>query len=263
MRAFLSATALLLALHGASAGISLSVTFKDTVVKDLSSLNLEGNIEATLADDVVVGGTYSHEAAVAKPEEVYFKKGFETGAGDLKIDARYNLPENLGKLSATLKRKADFIRATFSTTRRVVDKVVASKSFTLPGERQLSVTPTFCNQKRSFTVELKQDIQAGKTDAVLFVSQEDKDLELTVNHKVDDRNIISPTLSLKKGYVTYGWKHLLGEGGELTAVLDPFEDLDLTWTDPGKAGSWVANARIPVKEPRTASVSFKRKFAFN
>lgn len=40
--------------------------------------------------------------------------------GDLKIDARYNLPENLGKLSATLKRKADFIRATFSTTRRVV-----------------------------------------------------------------------------------------------------------------------------------------------
>lgn len=30
------------------------VTFKDTVVKDLSSLNLEGNIEATLADDVVV-----------------------------------------------------------------------------------------------------------------------------------------------------------------------------------------------------------------
>lgn len=41
------------------------------------------------------------------------------------------------------------------------------------------------------------------------------------------------------------------------------QDLDLTWTDPGKAGSWVANARIPVKEPRTASVSFKRKFAFN
>lgn len=44
-----------------------------------------------------------------------------------------------------------------------------------------------------------------------------------VTPQVDDRNIISPTLSLKKGYVTYGWKHLLGEGGELTAVLDPFE----------------------------------------
>lgn len=41
------------------------------------------------------------------------------------------------------------------------------------------------------------------------------------------------------------------------------QDLDLTWTDPGKAGEWVANARIPVNEPRTASVSFKRKFAFN
>jgi hypothetical protein len=26
-----------------------------------------------------VGGTYSHDAAVAKPEEIYFKKGFETG----------------------------------------------------------------------------------------------------------------------------------------------------------------------------------------
>jgi hypothetical protein len=41
--------------------------------------------------------------------------------------------------------------------------------------------------------------------------------------QVDDRNIISPTLSLKKGYVTYGWTHLLGEGGRLKAVLDPFE----------------------------------------
>jgi hypothetical protein len=30
------------------------MTFKDTTVKDMAALNLEGNIEATLADDVVV-----------------------------------------------------------------------------------------------------------------------------------------------------------------------------------------------------------------
>lgn len=50
------------------------MTATDTTVKDLSTLNLEGAVETVLADDVVVGGTYNYNAAVAKPEEIYVKK---------------------------------------------------------------------------------------------------------------------------------------------------------------------------------------------
>lgn len=46
-------------------------------MKDLSTLNLEGAVETFLADDVVVGGTYNYNAAVAKPEEIYIKKAFD------------------------------------------------------------------------------------------------------------------------------------------------------------------------------------------
>lgn len=40
--------------------------------------------------------------------------------------------------------------------------------------------------------------------------------------QVDDANTISPTLSLKKGYLTYTWTHLLGDGAKLETTLDPF-----------------------------------------
>lgn len=53
--------------------------------------------------------------------------------GDLRVDARYNLPDNLGKLSATLKKNADFIRATFSTTRRVVGTL--ERTFSRPNRQ--------------------------------------------------------------------------------------------------------------------------------
>jgi hypothetical protein len=53
------------------------VTATDTTVKDLSTLNLEGAVETVLADDVVFGGTYNYNAAVAKPEEIYIKKAFD------------------------------------------------------------------------------------------------------------------------------------------------------------------------------------------
>lgn len=56
-------------------------------MKDLSTLNLEGAVETFLADDVVVGGTYNYNAAVAKPEEIYIKKAFDvklvSGGGDV------------------------------------------------------------------------------------------------------------------------------------------------------------------------------------
>lgn len=54
------------------------MTATDTTVKDLSGLNLEGAVETVLSDGVVVGGVYNYNAAVAKPEEVYLKKSFET-----------------------------------------------------------------------------------------------------------------------------------------------------------------------------------------
>ena len=142
--------------------------------------------------------------------------------------------------------------------------------------------------------------------------------------QVDDNNTISPTLSLKKGYLTYTWTHLLGDGAKLETTIDPFnvrgiyvglcmctppvggwvdvymppkeicmciyrgettldpqssipsltpphphpptakpkQDLDVTWSDPGKGGEWVTRANIPLKEPKTATLSFKRKFTF-
>lgn len=126
------------------------VTATDTTVKDLSTLNLEGAVETVLADDVVVGGTYNYNSAVAKPEEIYVKKtldvklvseaepaslpfgrsamvhacsppchashiSFDGRQGDLALDARYRLPSQVAALTATLKRNADYIKAAFNT----------------------------------------------------------------------------------------------------------------------------------------------------
>jgi hypothetical protein len=38
---------------------------------------------------------------------------------------------------------------------------------------------------------------------------------------VDDANTISPTLSLKRGYLTYTWTHLLGDGAKFETTLNP------------------------------------------
>lgn len=46
-----------------------------------------------------------------------------------------------------------------------------------------------------------------------------------VSHQrqVDENNIIAPSLSVKNGYLTYTWTHLLGDGGVLKTFLDPFK----------------------------------------
>jgi len=69
-------------------------------------------------------------------------------------------------------------------------------------------------------------------------------LRCQVSHKVDDRNTVEPSISLKSGHMTYGWTRALNGGGSVQAVYNPGETVDVTWKDNGANGVWNTKVRL-------------------
>lgn len=112
------------------------------------------------------------------------------------------------------------------------DKLVsvgAQTTQTVEGKKVL-VTGAYNLLKKcvSGTAELAVD----DTTVKIACDNVDKDAKLSVSQKLDANNIIKPTISLKTGDMSYGWKRNWA-GGSVDTTYLPGNKVDVEWKDEG------------------------------
>ncbi|CAB9513266.1 expressed unknown protein [Seminavis robusta] len=87
----------------------------------------------------------------------------------------------------------------------------------------------------------------GRSKAILKLNYQNP--TLAVVHAIDERNTISPEISLYNARILYQWQVQLGPGSSLRTRVDPTSAIDVTWTDTSATdgGRWVTDLRLPLE----------------
>ena len=107
---------------------------------------------------------------------------------------------------------------------------------------------------------------SSRTKAILKLNYNNP--TLAVVHALDERNIISPEISLYNAKILYQWKVQLHNGASIRTKVDPTTAIDVTWTDTSAAdgGRWVTDFRLPLEgttlQALASDVRVRRQFNF-
>jgi len=239
--------------------ISLKVT--DTkLTNGLGSLNLGGEFETKLNDDLSVGAEYDYNECENAPKQVFARWSKNDGDSKLGVLARLNLKGKSADADVTSSRGATDLEVNLDSARSTVVNEVSLSHKLNAGGRGLTLNPkweadgnkatlrTRLNLNDDTHVELEGDVSA------------DRNAVLRVAHQVDASNRVTPELNLKSGHMTYEWERALGDGNTLTANINPNDKVELEWTDSGARGAWTTKVNVPWANAKDADVSFQRKF---
>merc|ERR1711862_172397 len=96
----------------------------------------------------------------------------------------------------------------------------------------------------------------GKTKAIVDLNFDDPTLSFI--HNLDERNTISPTISLNNAKIIYNWKLLLSKNNSdssssIITRVDPDSSIQITWMDCTPNGSWITDFQIPLKSTSTTT----------
>lgn len=107
---------------------------------------------------------------------------------------------------------------------------------------------------------------SSRTKAILNLNYNNP--TLAVVHALDERNTISPEISLYNAKILYLWKVQLHNGASIRTKVDPTTAIDVTWTDTSAAdgGRWVTDFRLPLEgttlQALASDVRVRRQFNF-
>ncbi len=79
-------------------------------------------------------------------------------------------------------------------------------------------------------------------------------LQVAVTQKIDDRNSITPSISLKDFSSKFSLLHKLS-GGSVRATLLPNDKVTVEWNDESSTGVWKTKATIPIDDVKAAKLS--------
>jgi len=247
-------------LGGAPSSKSVSAAVKDTSVNGLEGLNI--NWEAPFNFDKYVVGFRYHLGNLKKvPESLFAKRSIETTGveGTATVDADYNINSKVISADAKWVAKGRDLeaRAKANSEDRVTE-IGLSTSQDVEGKKVL-LSADYNLQKKKLAGSAKVTID--DTTAEVKYDNVDKDAVLKVSHKVDAKNTVEPSISLKSGHMTYGWTRAWN-GGSVETVYNPGETVDVTWKDNGANGVWNTKASIPVDDHAATTVSFSRDWKY-
>ena len=120
-------------------------------------------------------------------------------------------------------------------------------------------------EKGKLTVEADYDLDSEKISALSTYSQgntglevaldsKDLDAQVTLVQTIDD-NVFSPSVSLKTGAMSYGWKRKVA-GGDIESKLTVGKKLVVSWSDNAESGTWKTTATVPLDD-KSKKTSFK------
>lgn len=126
----------------------------------------------------------------------------------------------------------------------------------------------FDNDGNRVTINPRYDLTYGRGDVVVTYDADDTlikvtasrdDQEVTISQKLNDDNVISPTIG-RDGSLSLAWDRKLGEDNSVRTTLNPNRSVDVEWRDE----AWTANVNFPMDESdlRGATVHIKRDIKF-
>ncbi len=210
--------------------------------------------------DFVVGFRYALGNFRRTPESFFAKRSFETpGEGVATVHADYTVADN--NLNVAAQWSSDKLGVTV-----IADGDVQSRLKSVGAVKTLSV-----NSNR-FTFSAAYDVLQKKLAAVVNAKADANGVNLsfdtasqnpvlTVSREIDENNEVAPTISLKTGELSYGYKRKW-TGGSLLAKLLPGDKLSLTWKDHGANGAWTTQADIPFDDASKSKVSFSHEWDY-
>jgi len=194
----------------------------------------------------------------------------DTAAGMLEVSPRYEVKSERANVSIRLsdKRARWWASAKLSSkTKRGVEMVRASYQTSAPSflskiVKSVTVEPALNVENKSPSATIMAESISGKTNSIINWNL--KDPTLTLVHTIDERNTLSPEISLPTGKITVNWDSQL-DSGSLSCRIDPTEFIQLKWTDQSMSGKWVVDATLPLEAaggPIAADVRVRRQFVF-
>ncbi|KAL9185960.1 hypothetical protein ACHAXT_003737 [Thalassiosira profunda] len=129
-------------------------------------------------------------------------------------------------------------------------------------------TKGFDNDGNRVTVNPRYNVNYNHADVVVTYDADDTlikvtaskdDQVVTISQKLNDENIISPTIG-RDGSLSLAWDRKLGEDNSVRTTLNPNRSVDVEWRD----ADWTANVNFPMDESdvRGATVHIKRDIKF-
>jgi hypothetical protein len=241
----------------ADAGKSITASVKDTAVNGVEGLNIKWSAPFKFQDYVVGFRTTLGDLRRA-PEELFAKRSFNTGGDSTAtVDADYNIESKRLNLNAKWSNEKIDLGAEGNSEDKLTS-LSASTNTQLNGNN-LNVGAVYDMMKRRITGS--SELEVDDTKVSLEYDNDAKNPVLSVSHKLDDRNTVEPTISLKSGDMTYGWTRKIN-GGELNTRLHPGDRVDVTWEDRGANGIWSTRAEVPLENTANTKISFSRDWAY-
>lgn len=132
----------------------------------------------------------------------------------------------------------------------------------------MEFTKGFDNDGNRVTVNPRYNVNFQHADVVVTYDADDTlikvtasqdDQEVTISQKLNDENMISPTIG-RDGSLSLAWDRKLGEDNSIRTTLNPNRSVDVEWRD----AAWTANVNFPMDENdlRGATVHIKRDIKF-
>ena len=241
------------------------VNIKDTAVSSIEAANLVGEVETQVSDQIAAGATYEQNSAKFSPKTL-FTRWTSKGGDPLEVTATYNVASNSAEVDIEYEKSGTTINANLDSARKaLLTAVEVSRDFTVEG-RNLNVAPAynFVNSVASVTSNLALSSDTNvelKLDSDDVSNTDSLEGTLSINHNINAKNSIKPTIALDSGRTTYEYTRQLDGDAELTVNANPGKSVEIEWDDAGSKGLWTTNVKMPWGKPVGASVSFKRKFS--
>lgn len=253
---------------------SFLTSFKDTI----TDLTKDNTLSASV-DGIESSGLEGLNLKFTAPYEFMdYVVGFKTKITDLKSLA----PDSL------------FVRKSFDDVDVAVDYDVASKKFSantrwsndkvaiqvdadsedMVTQVAASVKQTFSNEDSSRSVNTKLravydtltkkvtstlGLATGDAAAQLDFDVDAREAILGVSYKLNEFTA-NPVINLNSGAVKYGLSRTVG-GGDIGAVLTPYDNVEVEWSDKASSGTWKTKVNYPLDGGQT-KVSFARDFEY-
>lgn len=198
--------------------------------------------------------------------------GHETSGNELQIQPSYEVKTGRTNLLVQANQGASYLFAQLSNKQKMLLELVrASVLWNLPSASlsSIRVTPSIDIIKKDIGCIIEAVTGgAGKTRAVLNLEYDNP--TLSILYSPNDRNLLSPQISLYTADIIYQWQVLLGSDGNhgsFVMKVDPISDIHVTWTDETRSGgSWITDVRIPLEgttlRSLAADVRVRRQFKF-
>lgn len=238
----------------------VTAAIKDTNVEGLEGFNV--NLVAPFkVQDYVVGFRYALGNLKKLPESLFAKKSFDvpTVGGVATVESNFFFDDN--NLNVAANWKNDDLGLSVGAEgdlKRKLKSVDISKSLNIQDKKlSLSAVYDVLKQKLSSSASLAVDNTKLKID----VDSEKKDPLVTLSHALDESNELSPSVRVKSGDLSVGYKRSW-KGGSILSTFFPGDKVTFEWKDNGSNGAWTSKASVPLDDLTKTKVTLGHEWTY-